>query len=51
MIEVVPCSGHPGCVDLIDSRYPDHDRLHLTAAEWAEFRTAMQNGKYDEVSP
>jgi hypothetical protein len=53
-IRAVPCQGHPGCVDLIDDRYPedgpDGDVLHLTAAGWAEFVAAVKAGKYDNVT-
>ena len=49
-VEVVPCSGHLGCVDLRDPRYPDADGLHLTSAEWQEFAEAMKAGKYDELT-
>jgi hypothetical protein len=45
-IEVVPCP-HPGCVDLRDVRYPDDGVLHLTAAEWVEFLTAVKHGDFD----
>jgi hypothetical protein len=41
-IEVVPCSEH-NCVDLRDSRFPDREEvLHLSAAEWAEFLSAVK---------
>jgi hypothetical protein len=49
-VEVVPCSGHLGCVDLCDPRYPDADGLHLTSAEWQEFAEAIKAGKYDELT-
>jgi lysophospholipase L1-like esterase len=49
-VEVVPCSGHLGCVDLRDPRYPDADGLHLTSAEWQEFAEAIKAGKYDELT-
>lgn len=49
-IEVVPCPGHPGCVDIIDSRGPESDPLHLTAAEWQEWVAAVKAGKLDEVA-
>ena len=49
-VEAVPCSGHLGCVDLRDPRYPDADGLHLTAAEWQEFAEAIKAGKYDELT-
>ncbi len=50
-IEVVPCDGHRGCVDIIDSRGPEGgDPLHLTAAEWQEFLAAAKAGRYDEVA-
>lgn len=48
-IEVVPCSLR-GCVDLRDSRYPDGEVLHLTAAEWAEFLAAVKSGRFDHVT-
>lgn len=48
-IEVVPCSEH-NCVDLRDSRYPDREEvLHLSAAEWAEFLSAVKAGMFDHV--
>ena len=49
-IEVVPCPGHRGCVDIIDSRGPEGDPLHLTAAEWQEWVGAIKAGKLDEVA-
>jgi hypothetical protein len=49
-IEVVPCSEH-NCVDLRDSRFPDREEvLHLGAAEWAEFLSAVKAGVFDHVS-
>jgi hypothetical protein len=47
-IEAVPCS-HPGAVDLRDSRYPDEEVLHFSAAEWREFVAAVKAGKLDGV--
>ncbi|MGI8452136.1 MAG: DUF397 domain-containing protein [Streptosporangiaceae bacterium] len=48
MIEVVPCS-HRGCVDLRDSRYPDQEVLHFSAAEWAEFLAVAKSGQLDHA--
>jgi hypothetical protein len=48
-IEAVPCS-HPGCVDLRDVRYPDDGVIHLTAAEWSEFITAVKRGDFDTLT-
>lgn len=49
-IEVVPCSGHRGAVDLVDSRNSsDIDPLHVSLAEWTEFVQAVKAGKYDDV--
>ena len=49
-IEVVPCPGHRGCVDIVDSRHgPDIDPLHVPKSEWAEFVAAIKAGHYDEV--
>jgi Domain of unknown function (DUF397) len=45
-IEAVPCS-HPGAVDLRDSRYPDQEVLHFSAAEWREFLDAVEAGRFD----
>jgi hypothetical protein len=50
MIEIVPCAGHKGCVDIVDSRRPDGDPLHLMAAEWHEFVDAIKAGRYDDVA-
>lgn len=51
MISAVPCTGHPGAVDLVDSRaQPGADPIHLSAAEWAEFIAAAKAGKYDDVA-
>lgn len=52
-IQVVPCSGHRGCVDLVDSRGAaddDADPLHFTASQWAEFVAAVKAGTYDSVT-
>lgn len=49
-IEIVPCPGDRGCVDIIDSRWPDSDPLHLTAADWQEWVDAIKAGKLDEVA-
>lgn len=49
-IEVVPCPGHRGCVDIVDSRGPDGDPLHLNAAEWQEWLDAAKAGKFDDVA-
>jgi hypothetical protein len=35
----------PGAVDLVLTRHGD--RMHLSAAEWAEFTAAVKAGKYD----
>ena len=49
-IEVVPCPGHSGCVDLVDSRTSaDIDPLHVSMSEWAEFVAAIKAGRYDDV--
>lgn len=48
-IEVVPCP-HPGCVDLSDMKYPDDGVLHLQAAEWTEFITAVKRGDFDQLT-
>ncbi len=48
-IEVVLCT-HPGCVDLRDVRYPDDGVLHLSAAERAEFLTAVKRGDFDALT-
>jgi hypothetical protein len=37
----------PGAVDLVLTRHGD--RMHLSAAEWAEFTAAVKAGKYDEA--
>lgn len=50
-IEVVPCPGRRDCVDIIDSRGPEADPLHLTAAEWREWVDAIKAGKLDVVGP
>ncbi len=47
-IEAVPCS-HAGCVDLRDSRYPDHDVLHMSTGEWIEFLDAVKRGDFDHL--
>jgi hypothetical protein len=47
-IEAVPCS-HPGAVDLRDSRYPDEEVLHFSAAEWREFVAAVKAGKLNHA--
>jgi Domain of unknown function (DUF397) len=47
-IEAVPCA-HRGSVDLVDSRYPDGERLHFSPAEWAEFVATMKAGKFDGI--
>jgi hypothetical protein len=50
-IEVVPCSGHRGAVDIVDSRNSsDIDPLHVSLAEWQEFVQAVKGGKYDDVA-
>jgi hypothetical protein len=49
MIEVVPCPGHRGCIDIVDSRGVDGDPLHLSPAEWAEFVAGVKAGHYDDV--
>lgn len=49
-IEIVPCLGDRGCVDIIDCRWPDSDPQHLTAAEWQEWVDAIKAGKLDEVA-
>lgn len=48
-IQVVPCT-QPRCVDLRDPRYPEDDVLHLEAAEWAEFITAVKRGDFDQLT-
>jgi hypothetical protein len=48
-IEVVPCPGHRGCVDIIDSRGPESDPLHLAPAEWREWVDAIKAGKLDDA--
>lgn len=48
-IKVVPCPGRRDCVDIIDSRGPESDPLHLTAAEWREWGDAIKAGKLDQV--
>lgn len=48
-IEVVLCK-HPGCVDLRDVRYPEDGVLHLSAAEWAGFLTAVKRGDFDALT-
>lgn len=51
MITVAACTGHPGAVDLADTRaQPGADPIHLSAAEWAEFVAAVKAGKYDGVA-
>jgi hypothetical protein len=51
-IDVVPCPGYPGCVDLVDSRGDgDADPLHFTAAQWEEFVADIKAGTYDRVKP
>lgn len=48
MITVAACGGHPGSVDLVDTRaLPGADPIHLSAAEWAEFIAAVKAGAYD----
>jgi hypothetical protein len=50
-IEVVPCPGHRGAVDLVDSRNSsDIDPLHVSLAEWQEFVQSVKGGKYDDVA-
>jgi hypothetical protein len=49
-VEVVPCPGHRGAVDLVDSRNgSDIDPLHVSIPEWTEFVAAVKQGKYDDV--
>ena len=49
-IEVVPCSGQRGAVDLVDSRNSsDIDPLHVSLAEWTEFVQAVKAGTNDDV--
>jgi hypothetical protein len=46
-VEAVPCTRR-GAVDVRHPRYPD-DVLHLTAAEWAEFASAVKAGTFDHL--
>lgn len=49
-IQVVPCPGHTGAVDLVDTGAgTDADPLHLLVWEWEEFKTAVKDGKFDDV--
>ena len=45
LIEVVPCILKPDDVDLTSGR----DKLHLTAAQWAEFATRVKRGDFDHL--
>jgi hypothetical protein len=47
VIEVVPCPAQPGSVDIRDSRYPDDEVLHASAADWSEFLAMAKTGAYD----
>lgn len=47
VITACPCKDCPGAVDLTDARHPEDGPLHLSAAEWAEFRAAVKDGHYD----
>jgi hypothetical protein len=47
MIEVVACPAQVGSVDIRDSRYPDDEVLHASAAHWAEFLVTAKAGAYD----
>ncbi len=49
-IEVVLCT-QPARVDLRDARYPKDGVLHLEAAEWVEFTTAVKRGDFDQLLP
>jgi Domain of unknown function (DUF397) len=35
--------------DLRDSRYPDEEVLHFSAAEWAEFLAKAKSGQFDHA--
>jgi hypothetical protein len=48
-LEVIPCPGHPGSVDLIVGDPAVIDPIHLSAAAWHEFINAVKAGKYDEL--
>ncbi len=45
LIEAVPCKLKPDAVDLTSGE----DRLHLTAAQWAEFATRVKRGDFDHL--
>ncbi len=45
LIEVEPCKLKPDAVDLTSGE----DRLHLTAAQWAEFATRVKRGDFDHL--
>ena len=47
-IDAVPCP-HRDCVDIRDTGKPEADVLHCSAAQWAEFLTAIKAGKFDAV--
>jgi hypothetical protein len=49
-LEVIPCTGHPGSVDLVVGDPAQIDPIHLNAAEWREFTEAVKAGKYDDVN-
>jgi hypothetical protein len=48
--DVKRCPGHPGSVDLVVGDPAHIDPIHLTAAEWQEFVTAIKAGMYDDVT-
>lgn len=47
-VEIVPCLGHPGHIDLIDSHSPDGDPHHMSPGEWTEFVEKIKSGQYDD---
>lgn len=43
-----PCPGHPGAVDVLDTRAGEKaEPIHLAPGEWAEFLAAAKAGRYD----
>lgn len=50
-IEVVPCPGHAGAVNIVDARAgSDADPVHMSVWEWEEFTQAVKGGKFDDLA-
>lgn len=50
-IEVVPCPGHAGAVDIVDAGAgSDADPVHMSVWEWEEFTQAVKDGKFDDLA-